>query len=67
MRNAIGMTLQNLGRYDEAEPLHREAIESRRAAMLAGHPYTRQGKLCWCTATTIQLNGWHRERRRHRS
>ncbi len=38
VRNTIGMTLQNLGRYDEAEPNLRRSLAIRRAALPAGHP-----------------------------
>ncbi len=38
VRNTIGMTLQNLGRYDEAEPNLRRSLAIRRADLPEGHP-----------------------------
>jgi eukaryotic-like serine/threonine-protein kinase len=38
VRNTIGMTLQSLGRYDEAEPNLRRSLAIRRADLPAGHP-----------------------------
>ncbi|MBL9000645.1 MAG: tetratricopeptide repeat protein [Phycisphaerae bacterium] len=38
VRNTIGMTLQNLGRYEEAEPNLRRSLAIRRADLPAGHP-----------------------------
>jgi len=38
VRNTIGMTLQALGRYDEAEPNLKRSLAIRRKVLPAGHP-----------------------------
>ncbi|MBX3382122.1 MAG: tetratricopeptide repeat protein [Phycisphaeraceae bacterium] len=66
VRDTIGTTLRELGRYDEAEPNLRRSLEIRRASLPAGHAEIAQSLnnlalLLYVQDNNAGVQNWHAE------